>query len=146
MKTALTLVCLFLVTTSAFPSNGDRFKAVPKQAKKITEILKAVNKVKGFGSPSWAMYSLHAGEIRHFAIWFCPFSGRAATYTHSYRHDGKQWKLMRSDLFEKTHTITVGMSKKGFIYRNFQGGAKVMVLLVNVGDKAKFHLGLGCKS
>jgi hypothetical protein len=46
-----------------------------------------------------------------FAVWYCPFSGRAACFLHAYYYDqGKaQWIQFVDQLIEGSHDLSVEM-------------------------------------
>ena len=122
----LALVCagmlLAAVAGSADVASPALGKA-PSEAESTAEIKAAVQKIKGYGLPSWAEFSIHDGRVRHFVIWYDPFSGRAAVFVHSYRSDGKRWKLLDSSVFDNTSTISViaDTAKRRFVYRGTKG-------------------------
>jgi len=83
------------------PSNAE----VPKSAKTREDVLAAVEKIKGFGIVQWTETSRWGRRI--FAVWYCPFSGRAAVYVHAYYFDDKEWHLFWDTLLDGTHDLSV---------------------------------------
>jgi hypothetical protein len=95
-----------VLALSAFAAEPRPAKAeAPKSAKTREEILASVEKIRGYGIVQWTETSQWGRRI--LAVYYCPFSGRAATYLHAYYYDGKQWHVFCDRLLEATHKLSV---------------------------------------
>ena len=85
----LIIFCVVALVTLSTPA-AERTGA-PEDAKTTEDITKAVEGFKGFGCIQTAQFSRWGRQI--FAVWYCPFSGRAACFLHAYYydHDKAQW-------------------------------------------------------
>jgi hypothetical protein len=81
----------------------------PRLARTTDEIIKAAENSKGFGSLQTAEFHRHGQQI--FAVWYCPFSGRAACYLHAYfyDHEKARWIRFIDRLVEGTHDLSPEM-------------------------------------
>jgi hypothetical protein len=81
----------------------------PKDAKTTEEITKAVEFFKGFGCIQTAQFSRWGRQV--FAVWYCPFSGRAACFLHAYYYDHEkaQWIRFVDQLVERSHDLSAEM-------------------------------------
>jgi hypothetical protein len=79
---------------------SDSFVKVPKEAKSREELVKTFGTSIGFGPVQRAEFSQNGRQI--FVVWYCPFSGRAACYLHSYYYDPSksEWILFVDRLIE----------------------------------------------
>jgi len=98
LASLFTFACL-----AAGPGPSDA--QVPKSATNREDVLAAVETIKGFGIVQWTETSRWGRQI--LAVWYCPFSGRAAVYVHAYYFDGKAWQLFWNTLLDGTHDLSV---------------------------------------
>jgi hypothetical protein len=93
----LILCATFIFGLSTFAAENT---PSPKTAKTPEEITKTIEGNRGFGCIQTAQFS-HDG-VGIFAVWYCPFSGRAACYLHAYYYDydKSQWVLFLDRLVE----------------------------------------------
>jgi hypothetical protein len=79
---------------------------MPATAKTAEQIVSAAEGVKGFGFVETAEFN-HLGR-RIFALWFCPFSGRAACYLRVYYYDREkvEWRRFINELINGTHDLS----------------------------------------
>src|SRR5262245_3761021 len=116
LRFVLTTVCLAFC--GALLSQEE--KTAPKEAKSIAEILKAVEKMKGFGIVSSNEFQRQ--KEKTFFVWYCPYSGRAACHVHAYAFDTKKEKWIRflDRVFEGTVDVSVEVGHRVRI-RDMQG-------------------------
>ena len=77
-------------------------------ARTTEEITKAVEGHTGFGSIQSAQFDRQGRQV--FALWYCPFSGRAACYLHAYYFDyEKRWIRFMDRLVEGTSDLSAEM-------------------------------------
>jgi hypothetical protein len=100
-------VCFaLLLTGSAIAAEmGD----MPATAKTAEQIFSAAEGTKGFGLVESAEF--HRMGRRVFALWFCPFSGRAACYLRVYYYDWEkaEWRRFINELIEGTYNLSAEM-------------------------------------
>jgi hypothetical protein len=116
-------IAILAVSLLAFlPSVGDRRQA-PKDAATTEDIVKAVEPFKGFGSIQYAQFNRRGRHV--FALWYCPFSGRAACYLHAYYYDLEKahWIRFVDRLVEGSHDLSAEMPSRGdvLILRDTEG-------------------------
>ena len=96
---------------------------VPKEVKTRDELVKTFGTSVGFGSVERAEFS-HGGR-QIFAVWYCPFSGRAACYLHAYYFDPAktEWILFIDRLVEGAPDLSAEMPTQGqsLIFRDATG-------------------------
>jgi hypothetical protein len=116
---ALALAALALAVTSGAASAQDE-KTAPTEAKSTADILKAVEKIKGFGIVASSEFG-REGE-RRFFVWYCPYSGRAACHFHGYTFDAKKERWIRSldRVFEGTADVSIEVGR-GLRIRDMKG-------------------------
>ena len=83
--------------------------AAPMEAKSTEDITKAIERFKGFGNIESAQLSHWGRQV--FTVWYCPFSGRDASYLHAYYydHENSQWTRFIDQLVEKAVQLSVEM-------------------------------------
>jgi len=102
------------------------FLKVPKEVKTRDELVKTFGKSVGFGPVERAEFSRSGRQV--FAVWYCPFSGRAACYLHTYYYDPTkaEWILFIDRLIEGASDLSAEMpSSESLIFRDSSG--KVVV-------------------
>ena len=82
---------------------------MPATAKTAEEITSAAGKIKGYGFVQSAEFNRLGRRI--FALWYCPFSGRAACYLRVYYYDvtKAEWRRFVDQLVEHTHDLSAEM-------------------------------------
>ena len=117
----LIIFCVVALVTLSTPA-AERTGA-PEDAKTTEDITKAVEGFKGFGCIQTAQFSRWGRQI--FAVWYCPFSGRAACFLHAYYydHDKAQWIRFVDQLVEGSHDLSAEMPTKDdvVIFRGTDG-------------------------
>jgi len=108
LRCVVCLVC-FGVASGALLAQDE--KTAPKEAKSTADILKAVEKIKGFGIVASNEFARQKEKM--FFVWYCPYSGRAACHVHGYTFDRKNEKWIRSldRIFEGTADVSVEMGR-----------------------------------
>jgi hypothetical protein len=119
------IVCVAsLLVYSPSPDSPSR---APRLAKTTEEITTAVEELKGFGCIQSAQFSRWGRQV--FAVWYCPFSGRAACYLHAYYydHEKSRWIRFVDQLVECHGDLSAEMPSRGevVLFRDTDG--KVMV-------------------
>lgn len=103
------------------------FLKVPKEVKTRDELVKKFGKSVGFGAVQRAEFSRSGRQV--FAVWYCPFSGRAACYLHTYYYDPTRaaWILFIDRLIEGASDLSAEMpsSRESLIFRD--SGGKVIL-------------------
>ena len=96
---------LLLIGSAIAAEPGD----MPATAKTAEQIAGAAQGVKGFGLVQSAEFNQLGRRI--FALWFCPFSGRAACYLRVYYYDWEkaEWRRFINELVEGTHDLSAEM-------------------------------------
>jgi len=79
----LIISCIFALATLS--TAADVRTVAPENAKTTDEITNAVEAFKGFGGIQTAQFTRWGRKI--FAVWYCPFSGRAACFLHACYYD-----------------------------------------------------------
>jgi hypothetical protein len=96
---------------------------VPKEVKTRDELIKTFGTSVGFGSVERAEFSRGGRQV--FAVWYCPFSGRAACYLHAYYFDPAkaEWILFVDRLVEGAPDLSAEMPTQGqsLIFRDAAG-------------------------
>jgi hypothetical protein len=116
------LGCLTLVMLCATAFGGE-FVNPPGEAKTREELLNHFGKTIGFGPVERAEFRKEGREV--FAVWYCPFSGRAACYLHAYYYDPakSEWILFIDRLIERTATLSAEMParEEALIFKDGDG-------------------------
>ena len=100
---------LIIAVLPLWGSGESAISKLPKNVKTRDELVKTFGKSVGFGPVQRAEFSRYGREI--FAVWYCPFSGRAACYLHAYYYDPTkaEWTLFIDRLMEGTHDLSAEM-------------------------------------
>jgi hypothetical protein len=98
-------IALFLVDLPASAAPP----VAPRLARTTDEITSAVEGSKGFGQIQTAQFRRWGRQV--FAVWYCPFSGRAASYLHAYYYDydKARWIRFIDRLVEGCHDLSAEM-------------------------------------
>jgi len=104
---------------------------VPKDAKTRDELVKVFGTSIGNGPVQRAEFSMSGRQI--FAVWYCPFSGRAACYLHAYYFDPAEtkWELLLDRLVDKTHNLSAELNGQ-LIFRDVHGAVVLTQSLAKV--------------
>ncbi len=117
----LIIISIFALATIAAAA-GIR-TAAPESAKTTDDIRKAVAPFQGFNYIQTAQFTRWGREI--FAVWYCPFSGRAACFLHAYYYDHRKERWIRfvDQLIDGSHDLSVEMPTKemAVIFRGTDG-------------------------
>jgi hypothetical protein len=85
----ISIACFLTVSTSA-----EERTVAPTNAKTTRAVIKAVERSKGFAlCIETAQFNRCGRQV--FAVWYCPFSGRAACYLHAYYYDHAKARWLR---------------------------------------------------
>jgi hypothetical protein len=112
-----------------YPTLAADRPVAPRLARTTEEITKALeeSKAQGFGCIQTAQFSHWGRQV--FAVWYCPFSGRAACYLHVYYFDYEKARWIRfvDQLVEGTSDLSAEMPTNGeaVIFKDTDG--KVVV-------------------
>jgi len=114
---------VFVVSVLLSLAPGGERRVAPRLAKTTDEITMAVEGYKGFGCLQTAQFSRWGRQV--FAVWYCPFSGRAACYLHAYYYDHEKarWIRFKDQLVEGTHDLSAEMptGKDVLLFRGADG-------------------------
>ena len=124
MRYLITICIASLVAVSVFAVDH---VTAPKDAKTTEDIIKALEpNVVENGSLQTAQFS-HEG-CQAFAVWYCPFSGRASCYLHAYYYDygKKRWILFADRFVDNNGDLSVEMSGYWLTLRGFDDGKIVI--------------------
>jgi len=118
--------CLLILFIALLPFCGQADASLPKAPKEVRtrdELVKTFGKEIGFGPVQRAEFGQFGRQI--FAVWNCPFSGRAACYLHAYYYDPKkaEWILFLDRLVEGASDLSAEMPSRGevLIFRDANG-------------------------
>jgi hypothetical protein len=128
MKTTLSFVGKILATAllsflpfMSFAAEPD--PRVPKSAPTVEAIIKAIDPLKGFGQLQTARFD--RGETRVMAVWYCPFSGRAASFLRVYYFDPvrREWIQFVDRLIEGCFDLSAELPVRepAILFRNPDG-------------------------
>jgi hypothetical protein len=94
---------------------------LPHEVKTRDELVKMFGRSIGFGSVERAEFSRYGRQI--FAVWFCPFSGRAACYLHAYYYEPRKavWILFLDRFVDGTPDLSAEMPDQELIFRDVHG-------------------------
>jgi|SRR5215471_2844214 len=95
--------------------SSEQFGMSPQAAITTEEIEKRIEPHKGFGYLQTAAFSRWGRKI--FVVWYCPYSGRAATYVSAYNFDSqkRQWIKFLDRLIEGSHDLSAEMPTGDFL-------------------------------
>ncbi len=107
LRHLLALACMASLPTLSVSAAEPRpaGATAPKSGKARSDILAAVEQIKGYGIVEWTETSLSGRRI--LVVSYCPFSGRAAVYVHAYYFDNQEWQLFWDTLLKGTHRLSV---------------------------------------
>jgi hypothetical protein len=110
-----------------YPTLAADGPVAPRLTKTTDEITKAVEGSKGFGCLQTAQFSRWGRQV--FAVWYCPFSGRAACYLHAYYYDHEKARWIRfiDQLVEETHDLSVEMPSRDEVVIFKDADGKVVI-------------------
>jgi hypothetical protein len=102
-------------------------RVAPRLARTTEEITKAVEGCTGFGYIQSAQFDRQGRQV--FALWYCPFSGRAACYLHAYYFDDEKsrWIRFMDRLVEGTSDLSAEMPTRDEVVIFRDTDAKVVV-------------------
>lgn len=133
MRTVI-VVCFALMVMRSV--NAAETPDLPAATKTTDEITGAAEKIKGFGIVQSAEFNRVGRRI--FAVWYCPFSGRAACYLRVYYFDleTSEWRRFVDRLIEGTHDLSGEMPspdrrEEVIVFKNVKGE---VVLKESVAD------------
>ncbi len=116
------IACLAMLMLCSMAGGGEFVKPL-KEARTREELLSHFGNTVGFGSVDRAEFRTAGREL--LALWYCPFSGRAACYLHAYYHDQTKdtWIVFIDRLIDHTATLSAEMSEReqALIFRDGEG-------------------------
>ena len=114
------VMCVVVLGITSGLSMADEKEWSPKDAKSTSDILKWIDKTKGFGNVHSTEYRSEDSNL--FIVWYCPYSGRDSTHFHAYEFDAKkkQWVRTLDKIFDHTHHVTVEVGD-GVTIRDVKG-------------------------
>lgn len=122
------LIISFIFVLATLSTAAAGRTVAPESANTTDDITKAVEPFKGFGSIQTAQFTRWGRKV--FAVWYCPFSGRAACFLHAYYfdHEKAQWIRFVDQLVEGSHDLAAEMPTKDevVIFRGTDG--KIMLI------------------
>ena len=118
------MIAVVILAAAGTAGAGEPKSRAPDSADSPEAIRAAVEQVKGFGYVQSAQFDRRGRQV--YALWYCPFSGRAATYLHVYYFAPKEKKWIRfiDKLLEGTHDLSAEMpcGDESIVFRSAKGG------------------------
>ena len=105
----------------------DAFVKPPKEAKSREELIQIFGVSRGCGSVQRAEFSQFGKKI--LAVWYDPFSGRAACYLHAYYYDPQKaaWMLFIDRIIEGASDLSAEMPSGRDVLVIRDSNAKVLL-------------------
>ena len=113
----LTALCTIVVGLAAASCAAER-EAPPAEAKAIEDIVNVVAPVRGFGCIQTAQFDYSGRRV--FAVWYDPFSGRAACYLYAYYFDYRKTRWIRfvDCLVDHSSDLSAECKPNALVFRN----------------------------
>jgi hypothetical protein len=110
---AIVFLSICVASFLMVPIRAAERPVAPRLSRTTEEITKVLEGAKGFGCLQSAQFSRWGRQV--FAVWYCPFSGRAACYLHAYYYDHEKarWIRFLDTLLEGTQDLSAEMPTGG---------------------------------
>ena len=138
---ALALVTVCIGGFLMHPMRAADRPVAPRLSRTTEEITKSVEGSKGFGCLQSAQFSRWGRQV--FAVWYCPFSGRAACYLHVYYYDHEKarWIRFMDTLVEGSQDLSAEMptGDEVVIFKDVEGKVVVKESVVKFPQKKWYN-------
>lgn len=119
MKRAILIfIALLLAACNCSPTKAAERQPPPKDAKAIEQIVQALVPMKGFGCIQTAQFNISGRQV--FAVWYDPFSGRAACYLYAYYFDHRttRWIQFVDRFVDHSSDLSAECKPDTLVFRN----------------------------